>query len=281
MSDTARPGVLTGAEWKDAMGRAWAALHPVMERMNRPVGEATAARAGVTAGDRVLDVGCGTGDTSLDLARRTAPGGRCLGVDISATLLDSARQAAAGSGLGNIEFLEADAQTHAFEPGSFDVIYSRFGVMFFEDFDAAFANLRTAATRNGRLAFTCWRKALDNPLSLVAVEAARPFLPPIPAPTPGAPGRFAFADPDRVRGILERSGWREIEIEPLDLPTPASFDELMALSLDLGMLGPILRDQAEAVRVQVREAVAAALSPHVIDGVVPMTAACWLVSAKA
>ncbi|MBN9320184.1 MAG: SAM-dependent methyltransferase [Caulobacterales bacterium 68-7] len=281
MSEAAKPGVLTGAQWKDAMGRAWAALHPVLERMNRPVGEATAARAGVAPGDRVLDVGCGTGDTSLDLARRAGHDGRCLGVDISATLLDSARKAADAAGVANVAFLEADAQTHAFAPGSFDVVYSRFGVMFFDDPDAAFANLRRAAAPGGRLAFTCWRKPQDNPLSTIAVDAARPFLPPIPPPTPGAPGRFAFADPDRVRGILERSGWKDIEIEALDAPTPASLDEMMALNLDLGMLGPILRDQPEAVRAQVHEAVGAAFAPHVVDGVVPMTAACWLVSARA
>jgi SAM-dependent methyltransferase len=252
-----------------------------MERINRPVGDAVARAVQPALGDRVLDVGCGAGATTLDMARLVGPGGRCVGVDISQPLLEAARQAAEAEGAAPTGFIEADAQVYSFEDGSFDAAISRFGVMFFDDPNAAFANLRRALRRDGRLAFASWRSAADNPLSLVPVVASAPFLPPRPQPAKEAPGRFAFADRDRVRGILERSGWRDIAIEPLDVPTPVSFEELMALSLQLGTLGPVLRDQPQAVRDQVRDAVAASLRPYVVDGVVPMNAACWLVTARA
>jgi SAM-dependent methyltransferase len=281
MTSTDTTSGLTGAHWKDAMGRAWADLHPLMERMNLPIGEAVAHRAEPRPDERVLDVGCGTGATTLDMARRVGPQGRCVGVDISPLLLEAARDAAVAEGVDQAWFVEADAQTYPFEAGAFDAVISRFGVMFFDDPDAAFANLRCALRPDGRLAFACWRSAADNPLSLVPVEAAAPFLPPRPPAAKDAPGRFAFADPDRVRGVLARSGWRDIEIEPLDALTPVSFDELMALSLRLGSLGPVLRDQPAAVREQVHEVVADSLRPYVVDGVVPMTAACWLVAARA
>lgn len=153
--------------------------------------------------------------------------------------------------------------------------------MFFDDPDAAFANLRRAVRSGGGLTFACWRSPAENPLSLAPLEAAAPFLPEPPRMSTDGPGRFAFADPDRVRGILDRCGWQGVEIEPLDVATPVSFDELMVLSLRLGLLGTVLPRHDEAVRKRVAEAVAARLDRYVENGRVPMIAACWLVTATA
>lgn len=270
---------LTGEHWKSAVGQAWADLAPVMERMYLPIGEAVAEAARVAPGMRVLDVGCGAGATTLALGRRVGPGGASVGADISATLLASARQAAKAGGLGQASFVEADAQTYGFDPHGFDAVVSRFGVMFFQDPDAAFANLRRAAKPDGRLAFAAWRSAAENPLALVPVEAARPFVEVAPSP-PDAPGRWAFADPARVRAILDRSGWRDIDVAPLDVPTPISLEDFTRMNLRLGSLGPLLAEQPQAVVDKVREAVVASLQPYEADGVIDMDAACWLVTAR-
>jgi SAM-dependent methyltransferase len=204
-----------------------------------------------------------------------------VGVDISAPLLNLARERAAAEGLGGAEFIQADAQTWDAESGAFDAVISRFGVMFFSAPEAAFANLRRATRAGGRLAFAAWRSPADNPLAELPLEAARPFLSRVPAPPPAdAPGRWAFADPDRVRAILDAAGWRDVEITPLDTPSPVSFDEAMGMSLNLGSLGPLLRQESHAVRARVQEAVAKRLSAQAVGDVVPMTSACWLVSAS-
>lgn len=279
MTEPTAPGVPDQGYWSRSGGSAWAELQTLMDRLYQPIGEAIADRADPSAGARVLDVGCGAGATTLDLARRVGPTGTCTGVDISAPLLETARRRAAA--VANADFTEADAQTHDFGEAVFDAVTSRFGVMFFVDPDAAFANLRRATRPGGGLAFACWRSAGDNPLTQIALDAAAPFLPDLPPRPPvDAPGRFAFADPERVRGILQRSGWTDIEITPLDTPTPLSLDEMLDLSLKFGTLATALPQQGEAVRETVRQAVIARLEPHVRDGIIPMRAACWRVAAR-
>ena len=280
MTESARPGVPDQSYWTRSGGSAWADLQALMDRLYQPIGEAVADRADPPAGARVLDVGCGAGATTLDLARRVGPVGSCTGVDISTPLLEAARRRAAT--VANVGFIEADAQTHDLGEATFDAVTSRFGVMFFADADAAFANLRRATKPGGELAFACWRAAAENPLTQIPLETAAPFLPDLPPPPPAdAPGRFAFADPERVRGILQRSGWTDIEITPLDTPTPLSLDEMLDLSLTFGVLGTALPQQDEAVRETVRGAVSDRLETYLQDGIIPMSAACWLVSARA
>ncbi|MDP1913070.1 class I SAM-dependent methyltransferase [Brevundimonas sp.] len=281
MTSNAASGTLTGAYWKHAGGGAWAEHQGLLDRLNQPVGDIVAERADPGAGARVLDVGCGAGATTLEMARRVGPEGQVVGIDVSEALLELGRKRARAEGVTNVNFLGADAGTHDFGEPGFDAAISRYGVMFFEDPDAAFANLRRAVRRGGGLTFACWRSAAENPLTLVPLEAAAPFLPELPRPPAEGPGRFAFADADRVRGILDRSGWRRVAIEPLDVATPLSFDELMTLSLRLGPLGTILPDQGEEVRERVRDAVATRFKGYVEDGMIPMTAACWLVTATA
>ena len=156
-------------------------------------------------GSRVLDVGCGTGSTTLAVARRLGAKGRCIGIDISEPMIAAARARAEREGTP-ASFIRADAQTHAFEPASFDMIISRFGVMFFDDSVRAFANLRRAARDDAELRFIAWRSAAENPFMTTAERAAAPLLPNLPARRPDAPGQFAFADRRRVYSILEESG---------------------------------------------------------------------------
>ncbi|WP_340645737.1 class I SAM-dependent methyltransferase [Phenylobacterium sp.] len=269
------------AYWGQAGGQAWVELQDLMDRLNQPICDAVVAAGFPGAGGAVVDIGCGAGATTLAMARRVGPQGRSVGVDVSAPLLAAARTSAQAQGVPNTEFLEGDAQTFDLGEAAYDAAISRFGVMFFADFDSAFANLRRALKPGGKLAFACWRSPADNPLAGAPVEAAAPFLPPMPQADPDAPGRWAFAKPDRVRGILERSGWRDIDITPLDVPTPIAFDDLMTLSLRMGALGAVLQQADEATQAKVRTAVAERLAAYEADGMIAMSSACWLVTARA
>ena len=268
---TGPTGVMSKAFWSQDGGASWAVLQPLMDRLYQGVTDAVIEAADPGAGATVLDIGCGGGSTTLAMARRLAPGGRCVGVDVSPDLV-----AAAQASLGDepASFLLGDAQAYPFEAAAFDVVMSRFGVMFFDDPVAAFTNLRRSVKTDSRLAFASWRSAADNPLVQVPMQAVAPLLPQgLPAPPPpGSPGRFAFAAPDRVRGILEASGWRDIVIAPLDSPSPLSIDELIAVSL---------RTLPDELRDQARAAAAEKLQAYAVDGVVPMVSACWLVTARA
>lgn len=270
--------------WNQTGGQAWIDLQGLMDRLNQPICDAVIA-AGFPgaggAGGAVLDIGCGAGATTLEMARRVGPEGRSVGVDVSAPLLEAARASAQAQGITNARFLEGDAQTYDLGTAAYDAAISRFGVMFFADFDAAFTNLRRALKPDGKLAFACWRSPVDNPLAGTPALAAAPFLPPIPEPDLHAPGRWAFADPDRVRGILARTGWRDIEIAPYDVPTPISYDDLLTLSLRLGALSAPLQQADDATQEKVRAAVAERLRAYETDGMVAMRAACWLVTARA
>jgi SAM-dependent methyltransferase len=272
-------GVMSKAFWSQAGGVTWAGVQPLMDRLNQGIADAVIGAADPGLGGAVLDIGCGGGSTTLAMARRVGPQGRCVGVDVSPELVVAAQASVRDE---PAEFRLGDAQGYPFEAASFDAVMSRFGVMFFDDPVAAFANLRRAVKSDGKLVFACWRSPADNPMVAIPMQAAAPLLsqPPPPPPPADRPGRFSFADPDRVRGILERSGWRDIAIAPLDADSPLSVDELMAISLDLGALGTLLRSEPQAVQDRVRDAVAAQLETYAVDGVVPMVSACWLVTAR-
>ncbi|MBR7621767.1 methyltransferase domain-containing protein [Phenylobacterium sp. 20VBR1] len=267
--------------WNQAGGQAWVDLQGLMDGLNQPIADAVIEAGFPGKGGCVLDIGCGAGTTTLDMARRLGPAGASVGVDVSAPLLDAARAAAQAQGVANAQFLEGDAQTFDLGTAAYDAAISRFGVMFFADFDQAFANLRRALKPGGKLAFVCWRSPADNPLAGAPADAAAPYLPPMPQPDLNAPGRWAFADPERVRGILARTGWRDIEIAPLDVDTPIALPDLMTLSLRMGPLGARLQQADEATQAKVLAAMTDRLRACEVDGKVAMTAACWLVTARA
>jgi SAM-dependent methyltransferase len=225
-------------------------------------------------------VGCGTGGTTLAIARRLGTRGRSIGIDISAPMIDHARARVEREGTP-AAFICANAQNHALEPASFDLVVSRIGVMFFDDPVAAFANLRRAAKYGAALRFVAWRSAAENPFMTAAERAAAPLLPNMPARRPDAPGQFSFADPDRVERILQESGWSDIQIRPLDVACTLPESELVRYLTRLGPVGLVLPDADERTRSHVIATVRAAFDPYVHGDEVRFTAGCWMVDAKA
>jgi SAM-dependent methyltransferase len=267
--------------WNGVGGDTWAALSDRLDAMIGPLGERAMAALAPAPGEKVIDIGCGCGRTTLELARRVGDGGQVLGVDVSAPMLEVARARAARAGLARAAFLEADAQTHPFEAGGADAAYSRFGVMFFADPAAAFANIAAALEPGGRLAFLCWRAMAENPVMTLPFAAALPHLPRAPpAPDPLAPGPFAFADADRVRAILAGAGWRDIEIAPHDQKVSGGdLDETVDTALRIGPLGTILRENP-GLEGTVVGAIRAALAPFSTGGAVFLDSATWIVTAR-
>ena len=233
-------------------------------------------------GHRILDVGCGCGATTLAAARVTAPG-EALGVDLSAPMLDRARTMADQAALTNVRFEQADAQVHPFGDAAFDAVISRFGIMFFSDPVAAFANLRRATRPGGRLAVVCWQPLAANEWLLVpgAAVAEHVSLPDLGAP--GAPGMFAFADPDRPRSVLRDAGWTGIDIAdrrtPIVIGGGGTLDDAVEF-LRTGSIGRTLLAGADRTpQAAALAAVRDALAPHVTDRGVQLDAAVWVVTA--
>ena len=268
------------ALWNGVAGHAWVELQALLDELFRPFETMLVEAVVAASASRVLDVGCGTGGTVLAIARRLAARGRCTGVDISAPMLAAARARATRERLA-AEFICADAQNHAFEPASVDMIVSRFGVMFFNDPVKAFTNLRRAAIDAAELRCVTWRGAAENPFMTTAERAAAPLLPNIPAREPGGPGQFAFAEPRRIADILERSGWRDVRLEPLDVPCRFPELQLIPYFTQLGPLGRVFPQADPPTRRQIVDKVRAAFAPYVSGGEVRFDAACWMVAARA
>jgi ubiquinone/menaquinone biosynthesis C-methylase UbiE len=268
------------ALWNGPAGRAWVDEQEVLDAVLEPFEALLVDVVRAASAQRVLDVGCGAGSTTLAAARLLGAEGRCVGIDISQPLIAAARARAEREGTP-AGFICADAQTHAFEPASFDLIMSRFGVMFFDDPVRAFANLRRAARNDAELRFIAWRSAAENPFMTTAERAAAPLLPSMPARRPGAPGQFAFADRHRVSAILEQSGWADVDIRPIDVACTLPEKELIGYFSRLGPLGLVLQDADERTRMQVIETVRPAFDPYVHGTEVRFTGACWMVGARA
>jgi len=269
--------------WNETAGPTWVRLNDVLDRMIAPIGGLAMDRARLVAGERVLDVGCGCGNTTVELARRVAPGGSVTGVDVSAPMLALARERAAK--VDGVRFEQGDAQVHPFPPSAFDVVFSRFGLMFFVDPTAAFSNLRGALRSGGRVAFVCWQPLPVNDWMRIPVMAAVQIIPLPPPPAPDAPGPFSFGDPERVRKILAGAGFVEIDVAPhegtLTLPGGGDVDATVDFVLQMGPAAAALREAGDPdVRPRVATAVREALLPYVRPEGPRMPYACWLVSAQ-
>jgi SAM-dependent methyltransferase len=266
--------------WSGVAGCAWVELQESLDRILKPFEDLLVEAVSLRRSSRVLDVGCGTGTTTLAVARLLRATGHSNGIDLSDAMIAAARSRADREGTP-ATFVCADAQTYPFETANFDMIISRFGVMFFPDPVQAFANLRRAATNNAGLRFVVWRSADENPFMTTAERAAAPLLPNLPARLPDEPGQFAFADAHRVNNILEASGWAEIEIRPIDVTCTLPEKELVPYLTRLGPVGRILHETDDRTRALVIETVRAAFDPYVHGADVRFTAACWMVSAQA
>jgi SAM-dependent methyltransferase len=275
------PNAEQAALWNEASGSAWVEMQAVLDGLLAPFEAKLTSEAFPGEGRRVLDIGCGAGATTLAMARLLGSSGGCLGVDISAPLVAAARARATAEGLSSAQFVQADAQTYAFEPAAFDAVISRFGVMFFDDPSAAFGNIRRAAKRDATLTFVAWRSPAENPFMTAAARAAAPFLPNLVPPNPDAPGQFAFADAERVRGILGAGGFRDIELDRLDVTCSVPQSDLFAYVTKLGPVGVALRVADDDTRARTVTAVRAAFEPFVEGDIALVDAATWLVRARA
>lgn len=271
--------------WNGEAGKRWAEDDDGMARLLRPVCEALLDHADLAGSRRALDVGCGGGSQSVMLAERLGEGAQVLGVDISGPMLEvaAARVAASQAGRATIEFLQADASDYPFEPGSFDLVFSRFGVMFFDDPVAAFRNLHGALAPGGRLAFCCWQPMKANAWARLPLEAALQHLPPPEPPPPDAPGPFAFGKAERVEGILTEAGFSAVSLQPL--LTQLHFSPALTLGeavRELARIGPLSRllaQHPDAPTEKIFASVEAALQPWFRPGALELPVAIWLVGA--
>jgi SAM-dependent methyltransferase len=264
--------------WNGPSGHAWVDAQDLLDRILQPFEDRLLEAVAALSPARVLDIGCGTGSTTLAIARQLGTGGRCTGVDISEPMLALARARAEREG-SSARFIRADAEQYPFEPGSADLIVSRFGVMFFDDPVRAFANLRQAAAGNAALRCITWRSAPENPFMTVAERAAAPRLPNLPARRPDAPGQFAFGSREKVTAILESSGWTGIDIRPLDVVCSFPETELVRYFTRLGPVGMALQEADDGTRAHVIATIRPAFDPFVKGGDVRFTAACWMMMA--
>ena len=277
--------------WNGEVGRRWARNQRALDAVFAPLTRALVERADLRTGARVLDVGCGAGETALIAANRIGPRGRIVACDVSGPLLDVARgrverEAAGGAA---IDWTEADAATHAFGAAAFEHILSRFGVMFFPDSEAAFAHLRYALVPGGRMTFLCWRSLDENPWVSVPRATVLPLVPDHASPPADGPGPFRFADRATIERILAAAGYRDVACEPVDRPltlarsadgaTAAAVEAAARFVLQLGPVSRLVRDADPRLERQAFAAVRETLLVHAEMGAVTLGAACWLVSA--
>lgn len=273
------------AYWNDRAGATWTEFQERLDKLFEPITALALDAAAPALGERVIDVGCGCGATVLALAGRVGATGHILGLDVSEPMSTRARQRIAASAIGHAEVVVSDAALHAFPRGDTDLLFSRFGVMFFADPVAAFANLRRAMRPGGRLLCVAWRPLADNPWFSVPLEAGRALLAPQPPSDPDAPGPFAFANRERTLGILSSAGWREVHLTHHDVPMKfadaGQFEQASEFATRMGAMARLLADVDADVRETVRLAVAEALKPYDGPDGINLTGSIWLLSARA
>jgi SAM-dependent methyltransferase len=265
--------------WNATAGETWAQFQEQLDYQIAPLGLEALRVLAAVKGERVIDIGCGCGQTSLDLATRVGTEGRVVGVDISTPMLEVARRRPLPESSARPEFHQVDAQSGDLGRAFFDAAFSRFGVMFFSDPVAAFANIRASLKVHGRLGFVCWRPLQENPWMKAPLDAALPFLPPIPPLDPVAPGPFAFADAGRVRSILLDAGFTSVRIDPFDTRIGGGdIAQTLKLAFRVGPLGSALREHPQ-LQGKVADAVQDALTHYATPHGILMPAAVWIVLA--
>ena len=269
--------------WNEKGGPAWVANEEMYDEELAPLGRIAMERSNVALGERVLDVGCGMGHTALELADRVGAGGSVLAFDIAAPMIERAQQRARDAGLENIRFQLADAQTFAFPAAEFDLVFSRFGVMFFDDPVAAFGNLLGALRSGGRLAFVCWRDPEDNEWVKVLFEALRKHIEVQPPPTDG-PGPFGFSDERRVRSILDRAGFSDVAMERVDeqlaFGGTGSLDRIVQNIMRLTVVTRALDRAGVAASPEIEASIRDAIAPFETAEGIRLGSATWVVTAR-
>lgn len=270
------------AYWNGPGGQHWADRQQAQDIVLAPVSDVLIDRAKAKAGQRIVDIGCGCGATSIALAHKVGSTGHVLGIDISAPMLARAREIAP-AGLP-VDFVLADATVYPFDPASFDLLVSRFGVMFFAEPALSFANLRRALRPSGRLAFACWREPRENPFFMAPLQAVYKHVAKLPQLGPEDPGPFSFASEARVQRILGEAGFQGIAMEPcnlaLDIAVGRGLDAAVTGALEIGPAARALAEQPPDVVAAATNSIRGALAPFVRGQAVPLDASIWIVTAR-
>jgi SAM-dependent methyltransferase len=272
--------------WKDQAGSKWVQQQERTDAQLEMLGLAAIEKLAPAEGERALDVGCGAGQTLLQLAERVGSRGSVVGVDVSGPLLERARERVVAGGFSQVELVMGDAGSERFER-PFDLVFSRFGVMFFDEPVAAFSNLRAALRPGGRLGFVCWQAADLNPWATVPLAAARSVAPAQPPPAifePGQPGPFYFADAAFIRRVLEGAKFDAIVIEPREFSSrlggALTLDEAVDFVFEIGPTARFLAEADPALAPAMRSAVRDALASFVTDDGVRAPMRTWIVTAR-
>ena len=267
--------------WNGPEANHWLVHEHRYERMGAPFTRLVLDAAAVARADRVLDIGCGTGSTTC-AAARAADDGQALGVDIARPLLQRAQQRARHDGLTNVRFEHGDAQTHRLAPQGFDIAISRFGVMFFSDPTAAFANIARGLRPGGRLVVVCWQGLVDNEWITVPAGAAAPHIPPPPPGDPGSPGPFSLGDRQHLAAVLDAAGLVDVAIQPVteSLWLGRDVADTVEFFQASGFGQRLLQGVDPATSIRVMAAVEAALEPHLTGDGVRLGSRAWLVTAR-
>jgi len=271
------------AYWNGPGGQRWASRQQAQDILLAPVADVLIDRAKPRAGERVIDIGCGSGATTIAFAHEVGPSGHVLGVDVSGPMLERARQSAPKGAA--IDFVLADATIYPFEPASFDLLASRFGVMFFADPAKSFANIRKALRPSGRLTFACWREPRENPWMMAPLQAVYKHVPKLPQQGPEDPGPFAFASETRVHRILGEAGFGGIAMEAcplsLDIAIGRGLEAAVQGALEIGPASRALEGQPTEQRAAATNSIRETLAPFVRGDTVPLAASIWIVTARA
>jgi SAM-dependent methyltransferase len=265
--------------WNTDGGSRWVQDIDRLEAMLLSLSEKLITEVAATRGEHILDIGCGGGVTSAALAAATGPDGQVLGADISGVILDVAK--ARYTHVTNLNFTAADAAHYAFEAGRYDVITSRFGVMFFPEPDVAFANLFRAGKSGGRIVFICWRGLAENPWMGAPAAAAFAVVPPPEKPAPGAPGAFSLANAAHVKQIMDDAGFTDIKLSPIDeMLNLGELDAALDFMTELGPAAEPLREATDEQRIAAIAAMRVAMNDYDTDRGLVMPSAVWLVEAR-
>lgn len=267
--------------WNGPAGDKWAGLADAQDRMLGGLGSAAMDVCDIQSGHSVLDVGCGSGTTTIEIARRVGKTGRVLGIDISTPMLEVGRARLDALDIDNVTFENKDVSTYPFEADTFDRVFSRFGVMFFADPINAFSNIRRGLRAGGRLAFVCWQAADKNPWIEIPRQVVLQHVPAPPPVDPEAPGPMAFANPERVRHILSGAGFSEINIEPLEtlIPFEPDVPGTAQRLVQVGFASRLLSNASDDVIARVKSDISDAISRFQTDNGVMIDGTTWIVSA--
>ena len=267
--------------WNESKGKSWVELQPKIDSLLKPIGEAALSKLNPIEGEKIAELGCGTGTMSFLISKKIGKSGLVQGFDISEPMLDYAEKRRINSNLVNIKYTLADLQIHEFKKNSFDALFSRFGVMFFDNPVVAFTNLRSSLKKGGRFIFACWAERLANDWIELPTEIASRFLEMPPTPPEKTPGPFAFEDKDYVTSILNEAGWKNVGFENFSCSHSAgrTLDEAARFLGKMGPMSGLIENSGSKMRERFYEALKLELSKYETDAGIMMNFSTWIVSA--